>query len=353
MNKIVVAMFLNASAIVLTQGCAISSEPSRNLEALFSKKVDKGLLALSDYDRGKHYIAVGDYGLAIDAFNSALEKDTDPIPAINGLAIAYDRIGRQDVARLFLDRAIGVDPNSPETLNNLGYFYLSHGDRVAAMSYMSRARDVLAARPEGDTSKKLSTVVANNIADTSGRPQAGTPTAAARAEPRSEALQAVSPKQWVLRVDPAQVAMTPRPLAVTVSTAASVGPKKTDVTNAPIAPQPGPVSQHSWPAVRVANSTGRQNMAHRFQDYFAGHGVPVKHLVNLPGDHRGQSTVYYSRGLEKPAAEMARMLPVPVRMVGLSNNFGEVELILAPDLESFDKKLADGSDARRNSRVPT
>ena len=85
-------------------------------------------------------------------------------------------------------------------------------------------------------------------------------------------------------------------------------------------------------------------MAHRFQAFLAKKGVSVNHLVNEPANERRQSTIYYSRGLEKAARSLARLLPVPVRSVGLSNNDGALELILAPDLVGFDQKL--GAAAR-------
>ena len=96
--------------------------------------------------------------------------------------------------------------------------------------------------------------------------------------------------------------------------------------------------------VRIANGTGRHNMAHRMQHYFGTLGLAARSLINTPSGDRRQSTIYYSRGQEKTADALARLLPISVRTIGLSNSNGVVELMLAPDLVGFDGTLIE----RRN-----
>src|SRR5436190_8873563 len=109
------------SAIVLS-GCA--SIPHESLWSMIfgAGKVQDAAAeqkSLSAYEQGKLYLQSGNFGLAIGAFQAELDKDPSFVPALNGLAIAYDRLGRGDVAKQYLDKALALDPKSVATLNNL------------------------------------------------------------------------------------------------------------------------------------------------------------------------------------------------------------------------------------------
>ena len=340
MKKIVCSLLSTLSVVALTQGCTMWSSPHQDIQSLLSK-ADAGWLKMSDYERGKHYIAVGDYGLAIEAFNNALAADPKSVPAMNGLAIAYDRINREDIARTFFEKALAIDAHSANTLNNIAYLDLSHGNKEEALAYFARAKEALASGSTSQSSEQLATVVENNFAVASVKPQisAASVPAVAPEAPQLAALESISPKLWDLHLDRADEKM--RPLqSSSIPFAVTEGPSRDPggMTAAVISPKSDSVYAGRKVAIRIANGTGRYNMAHRFQRYLANKGVAVDHLVNERGERR-QSTIYYSRGLEKAAEALAKLLPVPVRTVGLSNNDGAVELILAPDLAGFDQKL--------------
>ncbi|MHA1599468.1 MAG: tetratricopeptide repeat protein, partial [Alphaproteobacteria bacterium] len=48
--------------------------------------------------RGRDRFAAGHYGLAVEAFRDAIKADPNSVEALNGLAAAYDQIGRYDLA---------------------------------------------------------------------------------------------------------------------------------------------------------------------------------------------------------------------------------------------------------------
>jgi LytR cell envelope-related transcriptional attenuator len=140
-------------------GCA--SQQS-SVESLLAKS-DQGWMKFQDYDRGKHYLEVGDYGLAIESFDADLAKNPNSVRSLNGEAIAYDRIGRSDVAERLFAKALAVDATSPDTLSNLAYLYLVHGDTKGALELAQRAQSALSLHAEAAPAP-LAEVLANNEA---------------------------------------------------------------------------------------------------------------------------------------------------------------------------------------------
>jgi Flp pilus assembly protein TadD len=74
----------------------------------------------------------GHYGLAERYFRDATEKAPKDPTAWIGLAAAYDRIGRFDLADRAYVFAIRLEGETTEILNNQGYSYMLRGDLVNA-----------------------------------------------------------------------------------------------------------------------------------------------------------------------------------------------------------------------------
>jgi Flp pilus assembly protein TadD len=74
----------------------------------------------------------GHYGLAERYFRDATEKAPKDPTAWIGLAAAYDRIGRFDLADRAYVHAIRLVGETTEILNNQGYSYMLRGDLVKA-----------------------------------------------------------------------------------------------------------------------------------------------------------------------------------------------------------------------------
>jgi hypothetical protein len=132
---------------VLVTGCAGLATNNESLQVLLERKA-AAQPRLSPYEEGKRQLQFGNPGLAIDAFQAALREAPDSILALNGIAVAYDRLGRADVAQRFLDQALTVDANSAVTLNNLAYLNLVRGNTAVALAYAERAK-IAAALPRG------------------------------------------------------------------------------------------------------------------------------------------------------------------------------------------------------------
>ena len=66
-------------------------------------------------------------------------RDSQSVRALNGLAASYDKLGRFDLAERYYASALDIDPESPVTLNNLGYSQLLQGKLEEALKIFELA----------------------------------------------------------------------------------------------------------------------------------------------------------------------------------------------------------------------
>lgn len=85
----------------------------------------------------------GNYGLAIETFNLALESGEARAPALNGLGVAYAHLGRGDLAASYFHRAIEVDPVEERYQSNLAQLLASHGMAQTARRGSEAARGAI------------------------------------------------------------------------------------------------------------------------------------------------------------------------------------------------------------------
>ena len=81
----------------------------------------------------------GHYGIAERYFRDATEKAPKDPTAWIGLAAAYDRVGRFDLADRAYVYAIRLVGETTEILNNQGYSYMLRGDLVKARKKFLKA----------------------------------------------------------------------------------------------------------------------------------------------------------------------------------------------------------------------
>lgn len=96
--------------------------------------------ASQEYERGKQELDRGNIGKAIEYFLKAHRKAPDSLDGVNALAVAYDMVGRPDLADRYFDKALALAPQDPDILNNIGYAHLKRGDEQTAQRYLSEAR---------------------------------------------------------------------------------------------------------------------------------------------------------------------------------------------------------------------
>src|SRR3546814_2229904 len=79
--------------------------------------------------------------------------------ALNGLAAAYDRLRRFDLAERYYRQALAIEPAASHTLNNYAYSHLLRGDHATASRYLEQARLHLV-EPAGALAAPLETTFA-------------------------------------------------------------------------------------------------------------------------------------------------------------------------------------------------
>ena len=106
-----------------------------------------------DLNIGKKYYRQGSYGLAERHFRKAVELHPRDAESWVGLAAAYDRLRRFDLADRAYRQAAKLIGETPELMNNQGFSYMLRGD-------YRRARSILLAARAKDPS---SPYIANNL----------------------------------------------------------------------------------------------------------------------------------------------------------------------------------------------
>ena len=89
---------------------------------------------------GKRYYSKGEFGLAEQAFRSAIELNKSDPEAWLGLAASYDRLRRFDQARRAYDVLLKLAGRTPVVLNNLGYHYILQGEHAKANQVLLEAK---------------------------------------------------------------------------------------------------------------------------------------------------------------------------------------------------------------------
>lgn len=123
------------AVLLLLAGCASpDSPPVVGALALSEERPHEEALRLA-----KTHYAAGDYGLAERHFRQAVESNSASAEAWLGLAAAYDRLARFDLAEQAYERTLALAGRSPEVLNNLGYHHLLRGNLGKARAYLMEA----------------------------------------------------------------------------------------------------------------------------------------------------------------------------------------------------------------------
>jgi hypothetical protein len=91
---------------------------------------------------GNAQFALGNIGLAIEAYRKALREQPQNVEAMVGLASCYDRMGRPDISRRHYEMALAADPANTEIYSHFAQSLDAQGQRDEA----ARVKAELAAR---------------------------------------------------------------------------------------------------------------------------------------------------------------------------------------------------------------
>jgi len=89
--------------------------------------------------QGKRHFANRNFGLAIEAFEEARQLAPQSVNVLNALAVAYEEIGRSDLADSYFLEALDLDPSSAQTYNNWAMVHLGRGNPAKANQLLAEA----------------------------------------------------------------------------------------------------------------------------------------------------------------------------------------------------------------------
>lgn len=91
------------------------------------------------YAMGKSLLALNDVTGALAQFRQAIIAMPNSADALNGVAVSYDRLGRPDIARVYYEAGLALQPNSPTLFNNFGYSLYLQGNLTVAIEPLRAA----------------------------------------------------------------------------------------------------------------------------------------------------------------------------------------------------------------------
>lgn len=127
MVRLAIASPLVVIATVMLSGCSVMQKLGfgRTYRPVETRVADSnkygGAIAL-----GRQHLDEGNFGLAIDAFQRALGAGEAQAPALNGLGVAYAKLGRTEVAARLFRLAMTEDPGNASYGANLALLERSH-----------------------------------------------------------------------------------------------------------------------------------------------------------------------------------------------------------------------------------
>jgi hypothetical protein len=108
-----------------------------------------------DVQLGKKYFRANSFGLAENAYRSAVEKHPNDAEAWIGLAASYDRLRRFDLADRAYAQVVRLIGPTVEVLNDEGFSYMLRGDYQRAHKILTEAQAKDPANPYVAANLKL------------------------------------------------------------------------------------------------------------------------------------------------------------------------------------------------------
>jgi Flp pilus assembly protein TadD len=106
---------------------------------------------------GNAQLALGNVGLALEAYRKALREQPDNVEALMGLATCYDRMGRADLSRRHYEMALAVEPANTD-------IYSLFAQSLDAQGQRDEAARVKASRPRASRQSHRSAAIGLHVA---------------------------------------------------------------------------------------------------------------------------------------------------------------------------------------------
>ena len=366
-----VTVTLLAASLV---GCAFDSTAYRSKATTHQGSTAQWRTLFSE---GKEDLRANRLGLAIDKLQAALAKRPDSIEVMNAVGVAYDRLGRHELAQIYFERALAIAPDSLQTLNNFGYSLSLQGKHEEAVAFLQRAALRVSEPDVSDVVTRNYRIAMNKLRVASARRKP----AIARQASMSEKINCAANAIWIERTAARVHTLVTKPSPEARAALAKLsdhgtnadrdgsclaGLRETLVVLPPISEtvQPVPASairyEEPVPAaapripvekaslgsrsagkatpsvIEVSNGAGRRHLAARMRGYFESTGQRVVRLTNARHFNYADTVIFYREGHVETARRLADLLPVPVTMRQTDVQVTDVRVRLGSDVLEFD-----------------
>ncbi|KRC78364.1 LytR C-terminal domain-containing protein [Sphingomonas sp. Root241] len=261
----------------------------------------------------QRFVANGNYGLGIETYRRFLSANPEDAKAVEGLAIAYDRLQRFDLSDRYFQQALALAPRDPE-------IYVAYGKSLRAQGkdFDADLLDVDMRAMLAQDAPNAGVAAATPSAPVIAASQAILPVAAAGA---------AAPKARLDRSSAGEVRLVLPP----EGNAASYG----TAAREPVRATP-PVPPASLPT-RIVNAAGRQGIARKIQVFLGSRGWSRLDT----GDNAvrlDESRIVFPVGSSDAARRLARALPFRTRLYP-SSRANRVQLLVGANAVGFDARL--------------
>ncbi len=134
MNRIRFGNILVILSVLLIAGCSTTGGSSQS--SLDARRTEA---ARVNTELGAGYLRRGNFELALEKLQRALQFDSDYVVALSTMAVLNEQLGDTEEAEKFHKRAIKVAPNDASTQNNYGAFLCKTGRYREAEDYFVKA----------------------------------------------------------------------------------------------------------------------------------------------------------------------------------------------------------------------
>jgi hypothetical protein len=117
MQGSIIKCALAGCAVIAISGCAMQQNTAP--EYRLSSSATAVVPGSSMLQSGRTQLDAGMNALAIEAFRAEIRANPDSADAYNGLAVAYGRIGRDDLAQRYFETALAREPGNRKAQTNL------------------------------------------------------------------------------------------------------------------------------------------------------------------------------------------------------------------------------------------
>ncbi|OSZ72637.1 hypothetical protein CAP39_04790 [Sphingomonas sp. IBVSS1] len=206
----------------------------------------------SGLDEGRALLLAANPVQAIAAFRTVLAVDAGNVAALNGLGVAYDRLGRADLARQHFEQALAIEPAAADIAYNLGWSLARAGHDREAIAPLQRAAAGSDPRVAGAARRALAQIAAR--LEAAAAPAMALPPAAAPLRLAAARIDMVANGEAVLVLPTLQ---TPAPARAPAPPPTAVAAARPATPRLAAALPPAPVAVPVLPVQRLAAPEGQ------------------------------------------------------------------------------------------------